>query len=191
MMEGFKREVKIGICGFLEMSVWEPLVHALTVYMCFAFRHEQPRGSGAGGARLQDAVPPGLPHLSARADAAVLEEGCRGATHLRVPASLLGGLLHSHRASVPTRRQPLNPSLPPSTLLGVGGWGKTDPISAVTKLWSLPSQDFILGDLYSFLSSTRAFQFHHHPLNTTLSLRHVQPPHPYPTPPVSELKYDD
>lgn len=62
----------------------------------FDFRDEQPRGAGAGGAGLQDAVSPGLPHLAARADAAVLEEGRRGAAHLRVPAGLLGGLLHSH-----------------------------------------------------------------------------------------------
>lgn len=134
--------------------------------MCSAFRHEQPRGSGAGGARLQDAVPPGLPHLSAWADAAVLEEGRRGAAHLRVPASLLGGLLHSHRASVPTRRQPLNP--PPFLHPARGrGLGQDWPNQSCYKTLK-PSQP-----LYSFLSSTRAFQFHHHPLNTTLSLWHL------------------
>ncbi len=59
-------------------------------------RHEQPRGAGAGRARLPDAVPAGLPHVPARADGAVLEEGPGGEAHLRVPAGLFGGLLHCH-----------------------------------------------------------------------------------------------
>lgn len=131
----------------------EPL-RLLTSCTCLVFRHEQPRGAGAGGARLQDAVPPGLPHLAARADAAVLEEGRRGAAHLRVPASLLGGLLHSHRASVPARGQPLSPS-PARARTGAGAGCKTLE----------PSQPGLyFRDLYSFLSSTRAFQFHHQPL---------------------------
>ena len=71
-------------------------------------RHEQPRGAGAGGARLPDAVPAGLPHVSARADGAVLEEGPGGEAHLRVPAGLFGGLLHCHGASVPAGGQPLS-----------------------------------------------------------------------------------
>ena len=71
-------------------------------------RHEQPRGAGAGGARLPDAVPAGLPHVPARADGAVLEEGPGGEAHLRVPAGLFGGLLHCHWASVPAGGQPLS-----------------------------------------------------------------------------------
>lgn len=45
-------------------------------------RHEQPRGAGAGGARLSDAVPAGLPHIAARADGTVLEERPGGEAHL-------------------------------------------------------------------------------------------------------------
>lgn len=66
-------------------------------------RHEQPRGAGAGGARLPDAVPSGLPLVPARADGAVLEERPGGEAHLWVPAGLFGGLLHCHWASVPAR----------------------------------------------------------------------------------------
>lgn len=65
------------------------------IYLHFS-RHEQPRSPGAGGARLPDAVPAGLPHVPARADGAVLEERPGGETHLRVPAGLFGGLLHCH-----------------------------------------------------------------------------------------------
>lgn len=82
--------------------------HLIDPGVCFC-RHEQPRGAGAGGARLQDAVSTGLPHLAARAHAAVLEERRRGAAHLRVPSGLLGGLFYSHGASVPARGQPLRP----------------------------------------------------------------------------------
>lgn len=74
-------------------------------------RDEQPGGAGAGGARLQDALSPGLPHLPPRAHGAVLEEGRRGEAHLRVPAGLPGGLLHGHGAAVPARGQPLNTEL--------------------------------------------------------------------------------
>lgn len=65
------------------------------------YRHEQPGGAGAGRTGLPNAVPSGLPHVAARADGAMLEEGPRGEAHLRVPAGLFGGLLHCHGASVP------------------------------------------------------------------------------------------
>lgn len=148
---------------------YHPWVLLLTLCVCLFFRDEQPRGAGAGGARLQDAVSTGLPHLAARADAAVLEEGRRGAAHLRVPAGLPRGLLHSHWASVPARGQPLKPPSE-SSLSAWGGrrrvWGgfsfeAVTRISAVkkNKLWSLPSPGLYFRDVYSFLSSTQAFQF--------------------------------
>ena len=84
----------------------------LSVCVCSCVcRDEQPGGAGAGGARLQDALSPGLPHLPPRAHGAVLEEGRRGEAHVRVPAGLPGGLLHGHGAAVPARGQPLNAGL--------------------------------------------------------------------------------
>ncbi|KAA8583237.1 hypothetical protein FQN60_015783 [Etheostoma spectabile] len=140
------------------------------LYGKFTIKHEQPRGAGAGGARLQDAVPPGLPHLNARAHAAVLEEGRRGAAHLRVPASLLGGLFHSHRASVPARGQPLDPL----SRSGVGpGLGQDWPSHRCYKnSGAFPARPFYFRDLYSFLRSARALP--------------VQAPTPKTPPPVSD-----
>lgn len=73
-MEGSKLELKV-------VKAETELLLTLCV-SDFVLRDEQPRGAGAGGARLQDAMSPGLPHLAARADAAVLEEGRRGAAHI-------------------------------------------------------------------------------------------------------------
>lgn len=38
-------------------------------------RYGEPRGAGAGGARVQDAMPAGLPRVPPRIDESVLEEG--------------------------------------------------------------------------------------------------------------------
>lgn len=70
-------------------------------------RNEQQRGSGAGGAWLPDAVSSGLPSVSARVDAAVLEEGSWWETHLWVPAELPGGLLYRYWTPVPAWREPV------------------------------------------------------------------------------------
>lgn len=70
-------------------------------------RHEQPRGAGAGGARLPHALPPGVPRVPARDDEALLEERSGWEADLRVPPVLPGGLLHIHRATVPTWREPI------------------------------------------------------------------------------------
>lgn len=78
----------------------------LTALSC---RHEQPGGAGAGGARLQDALPAGLPHLSPRAHDPLLEKGPGGTAHFRVLAGLPGRLLHRHRAPVSTRWKPVRP----------------------------------------------------------------------------------
>lgn len=71
-------------------------------------RHGEPWGPGAGRTRLPDALPSGLPRVPPRDDAAVLEEGARRKAHLRVHPVLLGRLLHSHGATVPTRGQPVD-----------------------------------------------------------------------------------
>lgn len=38
-------------------------------------RYGEPGGAGTGGERLPDALPPGMPRVSARDDEALLEEG--------------------------------------------------------------------------------------------------------------------
>lgn len=72
-------------------------------------RHEQPGGAGAGGARLQDALPAGLPHLSAWAHDPLLEKGPWRTPHFWVLAELPGRLLYRHRAPVPTWWKPVRP----------------------------------------------------------------------------------
>lgn len=71
------------------------------------FRYGESRGAGAGGERIPHALPPGLPGVSAWDDEAVLEEGSGWEAHVRVHPVLLGRLLHSYRATVPARGQPL------------------------------------------------------------------------------------
>lgn len=70
-------------------------------------RHGEPWGTGAGGARLPHALPPGVPRVPARDDEALLEEGSGWEAHFRVPPVLPGGLFHRHRATVPTWREPI------------------------------------------------------------------------------------
>lgn len=87
----------------------------LTALSC---RHEQPGGAGAGGARLQDALPAGLPHLSSRAHDPLLEKGPGRTAHFRVLAGLPGRLLHRHRAPVSARWKPVRPGSAERGLLG-------------------------------------------------------------------------
>lgn len=70
-------------------------------------RHGEPWGAGPGGAWLQDALPNGVPWITAWAHAHVLEERTWGATHFWIPARLPGGLLHLYGATVPARGKPV------------------------------------------------------------------------------------
>lgn len=94
---------------FLSESVWphnSRRLHKLTLYP-LSFRHGEPRGVGAGGAGLQNAMSSGLPRVAARNDAALLEEGARRAAHIRIHPVLPRGLFHRHWATVSARRQPV------------------------------------------------------------------------------------
>lgn len=120
-------------------------------------RHEQPRGSGTSGARVQDALSPGLPHLTAWADAAVLEKRCWRAAHLWILASLPGGLFYSHWASVPAWGQPLKPGSSKAVTENLG------------PSWLGPIK------MYSFLSSGWTFWVSPWHWNISLSFYHMWP----------------
>ena len=79
---------------FSPSCVWTPCV-----------RYGEPRGAGAGGARVQDAVPPGLPRVPPWIDESVLEEGPWRKTNVWVYPVLPGRLFHCYRATVPARRK--------------------------------------------------------------------------------------
>lgn len=49
--------------------------------MVYSPRYGEQGGAGAGGARLPYALPTGMPRVFARADDAVLEEGCGREAH--------------------------------------------------------------------------------------------------------------
>lgn len=80
-----------------------------TIFLCVFFlpRYGKSRGTWAGRTRLPHALPPGLPRVPAWDDEALLEEGARRKADLWIHPVLFGRLLHSHRATVPARRQPL------------------------------------------------------------------------------------
>lgn len=77
------------------------------IFLCVFSRYGESRGPGAGRARLSHALPPGVPRVPPWDDEAVLEEGARWKTYLRIHPVLFGRLLHSHRATVPAGGQPL------------------------------------------------------------------------------------
>lgn len=81
-------------------------LYCISLYF-FISRHGESWGTGAGRARLPHALPPGLPRVTPRDDETVLEEGARWKADLRVYPVLFRRLLHSYRATVPARRQPL------------------------------------------------------------------------------------
>lgn len=70
-------------------------------------RDGEPGSAGAGWARLPHAVPSGLPRVFTWDDEALLEEGARWETYVRVPPVLPGGLFYRHRATVPAWREPI------------------------------------------------------------------------------------
>ena len=49
--------------------------HCFSLFGARLVRYGEPRGAGAGGARVQDAMPAGLPRVPPRIDESVLEEG--------------------------------------------------------------------------------------------------------------------
>ena len=61
------------------------------------FRDDQRRGASPGGARLQDAGPPGLPPRALRHHARVLAQGPHEEADVRDPPVEAGGLFHHVR----------------------------------------------------------------------------------------------
>lgn len=77
------------------------------IYSVVCSRYGESGGPWAGGTRLPNAMPPGMPRVPPWDDEAVLEEGARWKTDVWIHPVLFGRLLHSHRAAVPARGQPL------------------------------------------------------------------------------------
>lgn len=81
---------------------------AVKLNICISCRYGESRGPWAGRTGLPHALPPGLPRVPPWDDEAVLEEGARWKADLWIHPVLFGRLLHSHRAAVPARGQPLD-----------------------------------------------------------------------------------